>query len=78
MHVHPSVALALAGLLIAPIALAAGFGVGRPDKTTDVSGNSGKNMTIAQTDGATSNMGWFAMRDCLAVLRNEKPAYPVG
>ena len=32
----------------------------------------------AQTDGATSNMGWFAMRDCLAVLRNEKPAYPVG
>jgi D-3-phosphoglycerate dehydrogenase len=32
----------------------------------------------AQTDGATSNMGWFAMRDCLAVLSDEKPVYPVG
>ncbi len=31
----------------------------------------------AQTDGATSNMGWFAMRDCLAVLKGEKPIYPV-
>jgi len=31
----------------------------------------------AQTDGATSNMGWFAMRDCLAVLRNEQPTYRV-
>ncbi len=31
----------------------------------------------AQTDGATSNMGWFAMRDCLAVLRGEKPVYSV-
>ncbi len=31
----------------------------------------------AQTDVATSNMGWFAMRDCLAVLRNEEPAYRV-
>jgi D-3-phosphoglycerate dehydrogenase len=31
----------------------------------------------AQTDGATSNMGWFAMRDCLAVLNNEKPTYRV-
>jgi D-3-phosphoglycerate dehydrogenase len=31
----------------------------------------------AQTDGATSNMGWFAMRDCLAVLRNEEPVYKV-
>ncbi len=31
----------------------------------------------AQTDGATSNMGWFAMRDCLAVLRDEEPAYRV-
>lgn len=31
----------------------------------------------AQTDGATSNMGWFAMRDCLAVLRNEEPIYKV-
>ncbi|HEX5838035.1 MAG TPA: phosphoglycerate dehydrogenase [Anaerolineales bacterium] len=32
----------------------------------------------AQTDGATSNMGWLAMRDCLAVLRNEEPAYRVA
>jgi D-3-phosphoglycerate dehydrogenase len=32
----------------------------------------------AMTDGATSNMGWLAMRDCLAVLRNEKPAYRVA
>ncbi len=32
----------------------------------------------AQTDGATSNMGWFAMRDCLAVLRGETPAYKVA
>lgn len=31
----------------------------------------------AQTDGATSNMGWFAMRDCLAVLKGERPVYPV-
>jgi len=31
----------------------------------------------AQTDGATSNMGWLAMRDCLAVLKDEKPSYPV-
>jgi D-3-phosphoglycerate dehydrogenase len=31
----------------------------------------------AQTDGATSNMGWFAMRDCLAVLKNEEPKYRV-
>ncbi len=31
----------------------------------------------AQTDGATSNMGWMAMRDCLAVLRGEPPSYPV-
>jgi D-3-phosphoglycerate dehydrogenase len=31
----------------------------------------------AQTDGATSNMGWFAMRDCLAVLAGEKPKYRV-
>ena len=31
----------------------------------------------AQTDGATSNMGWLAMKDCLAVLRGETPAYPV-
>jgi D-3-phosphoglycerate dehydrogenase len=31
----------------------------------------------AMTDGATSNMGWMAMRDCLAVLGNEEPAHPV-
>jgi D-3-phosphoglycerate dehydrogenase len=31
----------------------------------------------AQTDGATSNMGWFAMRDCLAVLNDEEPLYKV-
>jgi D-3-phosphoglycerate dehydrogenase len=31
----------------------------------------------AQTDGATSNMGWFAMKDCLAVLRGEQPRYRV-
>lgn len=31
----------------------------------------------AQTDGATSNMGWFAMRDCLAVLKDEKPIYRI-
>jgi D-3-phosphoglycerate dehydrogenase len=31
----------------------------------------------AQTDGATSNMGWFAMQDCLAVLRGEEPKYRV-
>ncbi len=32
----------------------------------------------AQTDGATSNMGWFAMRDCLAVLNDEEPKYRVA
>lgn len=32
----------------------------------------------AQTDGATSNMGWYAMRDCLAVLNNEQPKYRVA
>ncbi len=32
----------------------------------------------AQTDGATSNMGWLAMRDCLAVLKNEKPTFRVA
>jgi D-3-phosphoglycerate dehydrogenase len=31
----------------------------------------------AQTDGATSNMGWFAIRDCLAVLNDEEPLYKV-
>ncbi|HEX8991926.1 MAG TPA: phosphoglycerate dehydrogenase [Anaerolineales bacterium] len=32
----------------------------------------------AQTDGATSNMGWFALRDCLAVLKGEEPVYKVA
>ena len=32
----------------------------------------------AQTDGATSNMGWLAMKDCLAVLKNEDPAFRVA
>ena len=32
----------------------------------------------AQTDGATSNMGWFAMKDCLAVLKNEEPMFRVA
>ena len=32
----------------------------------------------AQTDGATNNMGWLAMRDCLAVLRGEKPKFRVA
>lgn len=32
----------------------------------------------AQTDGATSNMGWMAMKDCLAVLKDEKPLYRVA
>jgi D-3-phosphoglycerate dehydrogenase len=31
----------------------------------------------AQTDGATSNMGWLAMKDCLAVLRGEEPRFRV-
>ncbi|HVN53147.1 MAG TPA: phosphoglycerate dehydrogenase [Anaerolineaceae bacterium] len=31
----------------------------------------------AQTDGATSNMGWMAMQDCLAVLLGEEPKYRV-
>jgi D-3-phosphoglycerate dehydrogenase len=31
----------------------------------------------AQTDGATNNMGWLAMKDCLAVLRGETPKYRV-
>lgn len=30
----------------------------------------------AQTDSATSNMGWVALRDCLAVLRDEEPEFP--
>ena len=29
----------------------------------------------AQTDGATSNMGWLALRDCLAVLGGEEPQF---
>jgi D-3-phosphoglycerate dehydrogenase len=32
----------------------------------------------AQTDGATSNMGWLAMKDCLAVLRDEEPVFRVA
>jgi D-3-phosphoglycerate dehydrogenase len=32
----------------------------------------------AMTDGATSNMGWMAMQDCLAVLKNEEPAHRVA
>lgn len=32
----------------------------------------------AHTDGATSNMGWMAMQDCLAVLRGEEPRYRVA
>jgi D-3-phosphoglycerate dehydrogenase len=32
----------------------------------------------AQTDGATSNMGWLALRDCLAVLKGEEPKYRVA
>jgi D-3-phosphoglycerate dehydrogenase len=32
----------------------------------------------AHTDGATRNMGWWAMNDCLAVLRGEEPKYRVA
>jgi phosphoglycerate dehydrogenase-like enzyme len=32
----------------------------------------------AQTDGATSNMGWLALEDCLAVLRGEEPKFRVA
>ena len=32
----------------------------------------------AQTDGATSNMGWYAMLECLAVLNGEEPKYRVA
>ena len=32
----------------------------------------------AQTDGATSNMGWMALEDCLSVLRGETPKYRVA
>lgn len=31
----------------------------------------------SHTDGATNNMGWMALNDCLAVLCGEKPAYQV-
>lgn len=31
----------------------------------------------AQTDGATSKMGWWAMQDCLAVLRGQEPRFRV-
>jgi D-3-phosphoglycerate dehydrogenase len=32
----------------------------------------------AQTDGATNNMGWLALHDCLAVLRGEEPRYRIA
>ena len=32
----------------------------------------------AHTDGAANAMGWGALRDCLAVLRGEKPAFPAN
>jgi D-3-phosphoglycerate dehydrogenase len=32
----------------------------------------------AQTDGATSNMGWLALKDCLAVLKGQPPAHKVA
>jgi D-3-phosphoglycerate dehydrogenase len=32
----------------------------------------------AQTDGATSNMGWMAFNDCLAILHGEEPRYKVS
>jgi len=31
----------------------------------------------AHTDGATNAMGWLALKDCLAVLRGERPKYRV-
>jgi D-3-phosphoglycerate dehydrogenase / 2-oxoglutarate reductase len=31
----------------------------------------------AQTDGATNNMGWIALEECLAVLRGETPRHRV-
>jgi D-3-phosphoglycerate dehydrogenase len=31
----------------------------------------------AHTDGATDNMGWMALEDCLAVLRGEEPEYRI-
>jgi len=32
----------------------------------------------AHTDGAMNAMGWSTLQDCLAVLRGEKPMYPVN
>lgn len=32
----------------------------------------------AQTDGATSNMGWYALNDCLAVLSGKDPKFRVA
>jgi phosphoglycerate dehydrogenase-like enzyme len=32
----------------------------------------------AHTDGATNNMGWMALQDCLAVLQGRPPRYPVS
>jgi hypothetical protein len=31
----------------------------------------------AHTDGATNNMGWMALEDCLAVLCGDQPRYRV-
>ncbi len=31
----------------------------------------------AQTDGATRNMGWMALEECLTVLRGEEPKFRV-
>ena len=32
----------------------------------------------AQTDGATSNMGWMALEDCLAVLSGKEPKFRIA
>ena len=32
----------------------------------------------AQTDGATNNMGWAALNECLSVLRGESPRFRVA
>jgi len=31
----------------------------------------------SHTDGAADSMGWYSLRDCIAVLRGESPAHPV-
>ena len=33
--------------------------------------------TGAHSDSATNSMGWGSLNDCLAVLRGEKPKFPV-